>query len=136
MDPFRETLNKLDAVAEGESDDRAAQLAHELESMSDGIEELRDIQESLFELKERLADAIRAYVPDSFEYWRSYGLAQLSIVAGSDEYMSRDESINSLIEDLEGQMEETRDELEDLGGEREEIEDDVDRGVPVRNKRF
>lgn len=112
MDPrdFRTTINKVDAVVK--EDDRSDRLRHEYESLQDGIEEMRSIQEELFELRERLHDAIAGYSPDNLEYWKSYGLAQLAVIAGSDEYMSRDESINSIIEDMEESMQEIRDELE------------------------
>jgi len=74
------------------------------EEAEDAIEELEDIQRNLFELRDRLADAIRAYLPEEYDYWKSYGLAQLAVIAGSDEYMSHDESINSLISKIENKI--------------------------------
>ena len=72
----------------------------------EGIEVLTDIQDKLFEVIEELNDAIRAYVPNKYSYWQSYGLAQLKIVAGSDEYATRDQSINNLIKELQDNDEE------------------------------
>ena len=73
------------------------------EDIMDGIEEFTDIQDRLFEIIEELTDAIRAYAPRSASYWSSHGLAQLKIIAGSDEYASHDKSINSLINDLKAE---------------------------------
>lgn len=135
MDPrdFRDTLNKINPVQEDETQDREAKLAHELESLEDGIEELGSIREELLELKDRLSDAIRAYAPDSYLSWKSYGLAQLDIIAGGDEYMSKDETISNLIEDLEGEMEDIR---EELAGGMDETVDTGEPVLPTRKERF
>ena len=91
------------------------------EDIMDGIEEFTDIQDNLFELIERLDSAIRAYQPRQHSYWQSYGLGQLKIIAGSDEYMSSssDRNISTLINDL-------KDELGSDEGERE-IDDEIER---------
>jgi hypothetical protein len=73
---------------------------------SDGIDELQDIQAALFDIIDRLDGTIRDYVPDRYRYWRAYGLAHLKVIAGSDEYASDDESISTLINELESETEE------------------------------
>ena len=80
----------------------------------DGIDVLEEIQGRLFEVIDDLTDAIRGYHPSQLSYWQSYGLAQLKIVAGSDEYATHDKSINSLIEEIR----------EKLAGEPDDYEDD------------
>lgn len=81
----------------------------------EGIDVLEEIQGRLFEVIEDLTDAIRGYHPSQLSYWQSYGLAQLKIVAGSDEYATHDKSINSLIEEI-------REELS-RGGPEDEMDD-------------
>jgi len=85
--------------------DNLGRLEHEMDNMRDGIGELTEIQEELFQIIERLNDAIRGYVPNKHAYWKSYGLAQLSVVAGTEEYLSADKNIGSLIEELTDEYE-------------------------------
>lgn len=129
MDPklLRESIDVLH-IEEDDDLDRHAQLEHEYESLQDAIEEFQRIQEELLSLRSELVDAIRGYAPESLARWEAYGLAQLAIVAGSDEYMSHDESINNLIGDLEDKMAEIRDEMS--------VDETVDKGAPVRKERF
>ena len=75
------------------------------DQLQDGIDELRMIQEEFYELRDRLSDAIRSYAPSKLAYWQSYGLAQLDIIIGSDEYASAEESINTLIDSIKEEME-------------------------------
>lgn len=63
----------------------------------DAIDHFREIQEQLFDVIQELEHAIRTYTPHQYAYWQSYGLAQLKMIAGSDEYASKDDSINTLI---------------------------------------
>lgn len=120
MDPklLRESLDRIYQVVEDEDAMSEEEMHKRMEEIKDGVDELQDIQESLFELRERLADAIRSYSPDNYQYWKSYGLAQLAIIAGSEEYLSREENINSIIDDLKEEYAELRDEVqsgEDIG---------------------
>jgi len=94
-----------------EAPDNLGQLENELENMRDGIDEFQGIQQELFEVIERLNDAIRAYAPRQHSYWKSYGLAQLSIVAGSEEFASNDKNIGSLIEELMDEYEAIKQEM-------------------------
>ena len=102
MDPkvFRDAFNRLGQLEEDRGED-----------IMDGIEELTDIQDALFEIIERLDSAIRAYVPSKHGYWKSYGLAQLKIIAGSGEYATNDESINKLIDVLKDEADDADEEL-------------------------
>jgi len=87
------------------------------DDIMDGIEEFTDIQDQMFELIERLDSAIRAYAPSQHSYWQSYGLGQLKILAGSDEYASNDRSINSLIQGLK----------DEAGNPDSDIDDEIER---------
>lgn len=111
---LKEAFDKMVAIEEeivDEGEPNHGQLESEAEAMRDGIEEFEGIQEELFELIERLDSAIRAYAPRNHAYWKSYGLAQLSIVAGSEEYASHDKNIGSLIEELTDEYEAIRNEM-------------------------
>ena len=99
---LKEAFDKLTAIEEGRMEDE------------EGIDVLEEIQGRLFEVIDDLTDAIRGYAPRQLSYWQSYGLAQLKIVAGSDEYATHDKSINSLIEEIR----------EKLAGEPDDYEDD------------
>ena len=57
-----------------------------------------EVQQELFNVISLLQSTIELYDPDKLQYWESYGLAHLKIIAGSDEYASKDESIQSLID--------------------------------------
>jgi len=92
---YTEVTDEVTEVTEDERRDLS------MDEIDEGIEEFQEIQREMYELKDRLTDAIRAYAPRSLSYWQSYGLAQLAIVIGSDEYASHDKSINNLISDLE-----------------------------------
>jgi len=74
------------------------------DDLVDGIEELTEIRDELFDITERLTDAIRAYAPDELRYWSSYGLAQLKLLSGSDEFMSSDENLTTLIKKLQEKL--------------------------------
>lgn len=102
---LKEAFDKMVSIEEGRMEDE------------EGIDVLEDVQQKLFAVIEELDSAIRAYVPRSHSYWQSYGLAQLKIIAGSDEYAAGDKSINNLIQDL-------RDDLS--GGDEDEGESDFD----------
>jgi len=100
---LKEAFDKMVAIEEeivDEGEPNYGALEAELDGVREGIDEFETIQEQLFEAIEALDSAIRAYAPRSHAYWQSYGLAQLKIVAGSDEYATHDKSINSLIEEL------------------------------------
>lgn len=100
---LKEAFDKVIAIEEDHDED-----------IMDGIEELTELQDGMFELIERLDSAIRAYIPQKHSYWQAYGLAQLKIIAGSDEYMAGDKSINDLIKELKAEA----------GGEDDEYDDD------------
>jgi hypothetical protein len=95
--------------------------AASMEEVYDAIELLETIQERIFEAREMLHDTIRAYIPDKLAYWESYGLAQLAIIAGDDSYMSADESISSLIKELQ----------EEATGSEDEFGEMVDTGEAI-----
>lgn len=132
MNNLRDTLNKLDKITE--DNDEYARLHNEYEGLYDAMQEFEEIQTELLELKERLSSAIRGYLPDSFQRWKAYGLAQLDVVAGGDEYMSNDESITDLIEECQERMEELKEEMQDAGVDQGEPE--VEEESVMRPRRF
>ena len=88
----------------------------------EGVDVLEEIQNNLFNLIDELTDAIRGYAPDKYSYWQSYGLAQLKIIAGSDEYAAGDKSINDLIEYLRKGPEDEMDESEETDRMRKDLD--------------
>ena len=128
----RPAISTTSSLEESSDDERLIDHLNELE---DGLEELVAIQEEYAELNNRLADAIRSYTPDRYNYWRSYGLAQLAIITqgGNSGFASNDESIDHLIEELEEEIEETRYEIQDREHTKR-INDDVDDGSPIYRK--
>lgn len=57
------------------------------------------------ELIDRLENAIQEYLPSQINYWRSYGLAHLKVIAGSSEYAASDKSIQDLIDEANSEEE-------------------------------
>ena len=121
MNDFRDTLNKLDNIGIHEDDDYHAHLDNEYETLYDAINEFEHIQNEMFNIKQQLENAIRNYVPDSYEHWKGKGLAQLDIIAGGEDYMSHDESITDLIQACQVRMQEIKQEMEETS---------VDKGEP------
>lgn len=84
-------------------------LRESSERAEEAREEFEDIQNRLFQLIEELDNAIKYYLPSQHSYWEAYGLAQLKIIAGSDQYASRAESINDLIAAVDEEYEDDND---------------------------
>jgi len=94
---LKEAFDKLTRLEE------SADLS--VDELQDGIEAFTELREELLEFRERLDNTIRMYAPSESSYWRSYGLGQLAIIAGSEEYASHDRNIGSLIEKLNDELE-------------------------------
>ena len=80
----------------------------------EGIDVFEDVQRKLLEVIEELDSAIRAYAPKQHSYWQAYGLAHLKTIAGSDEYLSSDRNINTLIDDLREELRGEPDDYDDI----------------------
>ena len=86
----------------------------------EAVDELRMIQEDLFDVIERLDAAIRNYLPHKHSNLEAYLLARLKIRAGSDQYMSNDPSIDKVIEMVEEELGEYDDDMDEaVGGDLE-----------------
>lgn len=72
----------------------------------DGAAVFEELAEELLEFAHRLSNAIDQYAPDQARYWDAYGIARLKTIAGSDEYLSADESIMKLAEKVRGEPDE------------------------------
>ena len=144
---LRESLDRIREIEESDDPFCIGNIAEDLadteslQDLEDGIEELQEIQQAYAHLNERLADAIRGYAPDSYSYWRSYGLAQLAIITQGENsgFASNDKSIDSLISDLEDAHQEVsamQDEHDDDHGMDidDEFEETVDNGLPLKGR--